>query len=353
MALSNSEHTLLVSTCENMNVAAETCRQVLDMLRSLGASGVVDIATHNNATEVHANAANLAHIKTSDKSLRLGENGSTAPVLWPMFSPIDLLPESRAIMMLYETKGDPRSPNRISSYVAATNSSGELVELSTIGEGITHTRIESIVFGLNNGTTVNYTSGMFTTFGDPSHAGNGLYSSINFYGGNGAGGGRRLLHVSSDVIYTPETTPTLGYSTSSFDTIYLVTAPTITSDRRQKTSVNAIDSKAVDFIKGLRPVQFTLKEAKRFAVESDENGNGAKYEAIPGTRTHWGLIAQEVQEALVSAGYDPSACAVWSLADKNDPDSKQALRYEELIAPMIKVIQQQQERIEALERKVA
>ena len=148
-------------------------------------------------------------------------------------------------------------------------------------------------------------------------------------------------------------TASLGESAFPFDTAYFRTAATTTSDRREKSGISAIGSEAVEFIKSLRPVQFTVKNGRQNVLEADENGYPTNIETVPGTRRHWGLIAQEVQEALVSAGYDPSACAVWSLADKNDPDSKQALRYEELIAPMIKVIQQQQERIEALERKVA
>ena len=41
------------------------------------------------------------------------------------------------------------------------------------------------------------------------------------------------------------------------------------------------------------------------------------------------------------------------LEDKNDPDSQQALRYEQFIAPLIRAVQEQQAQIEALRAEVA
>ena len=72
----------------------------------------------------------------------------------------------------------------------------------------------------------------------------------------------------------------------------------------------------------------------------------------PGARTHYGLIAQEVREALdsVAPGVD---FAGWVLENKDDPDSQQALRYEQFIAPLIKAVQEQQAQIEALKAEVA
>jgi hypothetical protein len=64
----------------------------------------------------------------------------------------------------------------------------------------------------------------------------------------------------------------------------------------------------------------------------------------PGTRWHYGLIADEVRDAL--GGID---AAIWCLADASDPESRQSLRYEELIAPLIKSIHQLHQRIEQLE----
>ena len=72
-------------------------------------------------------------------------------------------------------------------------------------------------------------------------------------------------------------------------------------------------------------------------------------ESIPGERTHFGLISQEVKAALPD-GVDFGG---WVLTDKENPDSQQALRYDQFIAPVIKAIQQQQKQIEELSAEVA
>ena len=58
----------------------------------------------------------------------------------------------------------------------------------------------------------------------------------------------------------------------------------------------------------------------------------------PGVRTHYGLIAQQVKQSLDAVG-----CADFGgyvLADKTDPSSKNMLRYDEFIAPIIQSIQE-------------
>ena len=105
----------------------------------------------------------------------------------------------------------------------------------------------------------------------------------------------------------------------------------------------------MEFINGLRPVSFKFIDG--------------------GVRTHYGLIAQEVRDLLGDAASDT---AIWTeqtveAADaepeKLDEDGKvripatpaveehtiQGLRYDELISPLIKAIQELTARVEALE----
>ena len=81
-------------------------------------------------------------------------------------------------------------------------------------------------------------------------------------------------------------------------------------------------------------------------VLTDDDGNQITLPR-PGVRRHYGLIAQEVKQVLDELNVDPINFAGWVLADKDDPDSSQHLRYTEFIAPMIKAIQEQQELIES------
>ena len=58
----------------------------------------------------------------------------------------------------------------------------------------------------------------------------------------------------------------------------------------------------------------------------------------PGKRRHYGLIAQEVRAALDACGVQDFGGHV--LTDPNDPDSQQALRFDELMAPALRAIQE-------------
>ena len=100
----------------------------------------------------------------------------------------------------------------------------------------------------------------------------------------------------------------------------------------------------LDFIKSLRPVQYKWKKT-----------DGGK----DGVRDHQGLIAQEVK-AILDARSETNASeqAMWcdfsvdgeedEIVDQNDPEktvkvpapTDQALRYSELIGPIIKAVQE-------------
>lgn len=144
-------------------------------------------------------------------------------------------------------------------------------------------------------------------------------------------------------------TVSLGLSDKKFDTAYLSSATVVGSDRRSKTNIDALDDKAVSFVNALHPVSYKLAVGKTEILETDQNGDPVRVEEHPGARTHWGFIAQEVKEAMTQAGIEDAAA--WTLADKDDPDSMQSLRYEELIAPLVKAVQVLAAKVEALEGK--
>lgn len=183
----------------------------------------------------------------------------------------------------------------------------------------------------------------------------------------------------------------IGSSTFTVRNIYSANAVTVGSDRRLKTDIEDTPL-GLDFINALRPAAYRLIVGDKIVAmgqETDENGeplfinvqDGTEQvrvgtdergepifeerpvmrrepklrEAVttrPGARTHYGLIAQEVREALdsVAPGVD---FAGWVLENKDDPDSQQALRYEQFITPLIKAVQEQQAQIEALRAEVA
>jgi hypothetical protein len=144
---------------------------------------------------------------------------------------------------------------------------------------------------------------------------------------------------------------TLGTNTPTnvrWSNIYTVNAVTVGSDERVKTDITPTDL-GLEFINSLNPVKYKLKVGNNNVVGFEEDGTTPIVEPIPGKRTHYGLIAQEVKAALPE-GTDFGG---WVLSDKNDPNSEQALRYEEFISPLIKAIQEQQVQINTLQAELS
>ena len=137
----------------------------------------------------------------------------------------------------------------------------------------------------------------------------------------------------------------MGGPSNRWTAVFAVNGSIQTSDERQKTEVTE-SALGTEFVKSLRPVSYKwIEGGKRHTGEYDEDNNWV-YESVPGQRTHWGFIAQEVKQAVDDAGVDFGG---WVLTDKDDPDSEQALRYDQFIAPLTKALQEAIAKIETLE----
>lgn len=99
---------------------------------------------------------------------------------------------------------------------------------------------------------------------------------------------------------------------------------TVLSDERSKKDIVDINH-GLDFINNLRPVSYRFK--------NDENN-----------LLHYGLVAQEVEKVL-----HDSNTALHRIKHGSSYTDEQRLTYEELIAPMIKAIQELTERVKKLE----
>ena len=127
---------------------------------------------------------------------------------------------------------------------------------------------------------------------------------------------------------------TLGASGARWSAVWAATGTIQTSDARGKTDIAPSDL-GLDFILALNPVRY------RWTVGGNEAGK-----ARPGRRTHYGLLAQEVLTALEGRDF-----AGHVLADPDDPESEQGLRYDGFIAPLIRAVQELAGRVSALEKK--
>lgn len=100
------------------------------------------------------------------------------------------------------------------------------------------------------------------------------------------------------------------------------------SDRRIKSNIKTITAKnAKKFIMALRPVSHTYKK---------------KYKGYYLEGIHHALIAQEAREAIVDG---------WALVSESD-EGILGIRYDEIVADVIALMQEQQKRIDKLEEKL-
>ena len=131
----------------------------------------------------------------------------------------------------------------------------------------------------------------------------------------------------------------LGFSGSRWRNLYLSGSVT-SSDKNEKNTITKSDL-GLDFIKKLNPVSF------KWNRETLDD------------KTHYGLIAQEVEETILSMG---KKLEDFGAVDKpttqeegkdyavtKDESTNMGLNYTELIAPLIKAIQELTARVEALE----
>ncbi len=193
---------------------------------------------------------------------------------------------------------------------------------------------------------------------------NGIKGVIRFYNGNIycephdrfeiTLQDNKLLSYTFDgtALWAFSNTLDLGKSTYKWRNIYATNGTIQTSDRTQKKDINSLETqKAQEFINGLNPVS---------------------YKMLDGTsgRTHYGFIAQDVEELIIQLGMDSKDFAGFIKSPKKiikyeDENGKKlenpieevlegeydyALRYDEFIAPLIKVVQEQQKMIEEQQR---
>lgn len=364
MALSAEESQKLLDAIQNLNVSAEVIQEVLQLIRNAGHTGAVDIAEHDNDPNAHVNVPNLC--KLYNGQLMLGSLGEIAPVYWSLLRPARIvrnaLHSGWDLSLLGETKGSQiiGGVAGIKAFIGATTADNKAMSLDEVqATGKVSMLVTQLRGSFHTSDWEQADQGLTGSFavmtGASTRSGDIACTSGRITGATSKEAPHVVMYELGPDAILPWTgiTASLGTAMYPFDNAYLKNAATVTSDERLKTSVEDVDGdKALALLKALRPVTFTMQVGKTEVVAADEDGNPTDIRTVPGARRHAGLIAQEVRAALESTGENPSDNGLWCLADPTDPNSKQMLRYEELIAPMLKVIQMQQERIEALEAKL-
>ena len=182
---------------------------------------------------------------------------------------------------------------------------------------------------------------------------NNLQSTVANYIGlapSGASGTRasQSVYPASDGSYL------LGNTSYRWSTVYSSNGVKETSDRNKKTDIVSVDAdKVSELIMGLNPVTFKFTDGTS-------------------GRTHYGLIAQEVEELLARLGIDTKDFAALDKSPKQEEievtledgtvttelinvegEYNYFLKYSEFIAPLIKMVQEQQKEIVELKSTVS
>ena len=116
----------------------------------------------------------------------------------------------------------------------------------------------------------------------------------------------------------------LGDDSHVWRTVRAYTASITTSDVREKNNIKPLETRHEDFFDRLAPATFI-------------------YEHADSGRTHLGFIAQDVEKALLTAGFSTSEFA--GLCIGNDVNKTYGLRYEEFIALNTDQIQKLKKRV--------
>lgn len=156
-----------------------------------------------------------------------------------------------------------------------------------------------------------------------------------------------------------------GWSGGRWSAIWSATGTIQTSDKNLKEEIKET-SLGLDFIMKLKPVSWKWKDEPE--KEETETYYEKKYDkkglfkdlvaktrkkitqAKKYVRSHHGFLNQDIEQVLKDLGLTSNDFAGFVL-DKET--GARALRYEQFIAPLVKAMQQQQKKIEELEKKIS
>ena len=134
------------------------------------------------------------------------------------------------------------------------------------------------------------------------------------------------VYATNGTIQTSDKTFDLGKSNARWNDVFATNSTIQTSDQKEKENITDTDL-GLDFINKLSPKSFKFKNK---------------------TRTHYGLIAQDIETVITDLGKTTTQFAPLIKETIEDGTEKYGLRYTELIAPLIKAIQELSAEVAAL-----
>ena len=167
----------------------------------------------------------------------------------------------------------------------------------------------------------------YATFSSPSVSKN----NRTYWFTQGGTAGQPTIGVQGNLMPYGDNKYNLGTDSRRWQNVYSARGVTTTSDRKAKNTIEDLTDKHSEFFDLLRPVSF-------------------KYNENTHNRTHIGLIANEVKDAILEAGFTTQEIGAYvGWTDENGEEGC-GLRYGELVSLNIYEIQKLKARVSELER---
>ncbi len=282
MALTADQSALLTSAVENLNQSVEINKQVLEIVKSVGNTGVVDIATHNNDPDAHENfdtvhassgfeigtsydteRAYARFIRSVNKSQTYGTLRLDAYACQGATSP-ETGATGFSIRNFYFVQDWSKFINDQSFYISSISA-----RLGYTGKDNkkTYTTTHLLQYGVQGGKNV-------------------IYIGI----ANTTGTGNSQFYFEEGRFRCNYTTSDLGVSSNPWKDCYLQNSPIVSSDERLKQDIEEVPEDVFKAWARVSFKQYRFKEA--VASKGDE------------ARKHVGLIAQHILAAFEAEGLD-------------------------------------------------
>lgn len=152
------------------------------------------------------------------------------------------------------------------------------------------------------------------------------------------------LCVAGRITPKDDNTHYVGESDHRWTAFYATNGTVQTSDSRMKTDV-AESNLGLGFINKLKPISYKWIQGGREVIQEETDEKPAILKDIQGKRTHYGLLSQDVKEALGDQDFGGH-----QIEDHlKNPEGRQSLNYSQFIAPIIKAVQELSAKVTALE----
>lgn len=186
-----------------------------------------------------------------------------------------------------------------------------------------------------------------------------FYTAAAYNETNAAGVLRLIVASDGNVRPGADNAQSFGSSSARWAAIYAANGTIQTSDARDKIEAGRLDGRAGGMVDAISPVLFRWKVGgndvapSATQTETLEDGRVVPKMVVtpkPGNRVQAGFFAQDVKAAMDAAGVDFGA---WGLDDKDDPESRQWVRPDQLIPVLWQALRETRAELAALRAEIS